>query len=653
MAKTNIEAQVVALRVANELALKLKLEFKLAQDLRKFLKKQIVQFQESYANVGLIYGASQYNDELKNILYKHYKIIGSNFSKRIRQQSTKELMGVVEVKGYDQNINHKIDAYAIFRSNMQAKLINQNTVDELHKAVTLVRHKATLDNQLLSDKQIADIASSKLKAQIPSRAKTIAITETQNMAEKSKFIEAVEINTMLGFKSFTIETKEQGVSKEWITVLDERTRPAHAAADSQVVDSEEPFIVDGEKLMFPGDDSLGASIGNVINCRCSVSYNVNLSNSADIDNGNSASTAINDFINVSKEEDSLSRIPNVNIPEAPLLKPTYSEGQEVGAIRGYVAINNQPSLTGDITNKETNIVKTNFPKNTPEGKMPIFYSDTEEGKKLVGYMNLDKALDDRVGTFLQGEVFKTSEVYKLVENNKIKGLSLDYNVIKAKNLSNGTRVLQEIELNGVNITKTETTKGARLLPLEVNKDPFGMEPYRLLDPDKYYEEVTYQGRQAVHIRGYANIYNEITTHGSYITRSVIEDSVNDLKSRKVTNIPMYFSHKQNIDNLIGTYPVEKMVFTDRGLFVDGYIFLDTKPGKGAFQAWVQKGDLPEMSVGVDLSKNGKLAEESLHFTTLTESDGKTLFLLDKYDLSEISLVQRGSSVGSVLVPIDK
>jgi uncharacterized protein with gpF-like domain len=49
---------------------------------------------------------------------------------------------------------------------------------------------------------------------------------------------------------------------------DEKVRPAHVEANGQIVPFKQPFDVDGQSLMYPGDMSLGASIDNVINCRC-------------------------------------------------------------------------------------------------------------------------------------------------------------------------------------------------------------------------------------------------------------------------------------------------------------------------------------------------------------------------------------------------
>lgn len=54
--------------------------------------------------------------------------------------------------------------------------------------------------------------------------------------------------------------------KQWVATLDSRTRPAHLAAHGQTVGLDEAFVVDGERMVFPGDP--GASAANVVNCRC-------------------------------------------------------------------------------------------------------------------------------------------------------------------------------------------------------------------------------------------------------------------------------------------------------------------------------------------------------------------------------------------------
>ena len=85
----------------------------------------------------------------------------------------------------------------------------------------------------------------------------IARTETTRV-ESSARQDVGEEGIKLGFK----------MKKQWISTGDGLTRPAHLDADGQIVDIDKPFIVDGEELMYPGDES--GSAANVINCRCTM-----------------------------------------------------------------------------------------------------------------------------------------------------------------------------------------------------------------------------------------------------------------------------------------------------------------------------------------------------------------------------------------------
>jgi uncharacterized protein with gpF-like domain len=60
------------------------------------------------------------------------------------------------------------------------------------------------------------------------------------------------------------------LQKSWLSTRDARTREAHASVDGQLAELEGYFIVDGEELSYPGD--INGSAGNVINCRCTVTY---------------------------------------------------------------------------------------------------------------------------------------------------------------------------------------------------------------------------------------------------------------------------------------------------------------------------------------------------------------------------------------------
>lgn len=88
------------------------------------------------------------------------------------------------------------------------------------------------------------------------RARRIARTET---------ISAMNAATLEGWRQ-----SEVIGGKEWACACDKVSREWHKNADGQQVPLEEPFIVGGEKLMHPGDSSMGASAKNVIHCRCTM-----------------------------------------------------------------------------------------------------------------------------------------------------------------------------------------------------------------------------------------------------------------------------------------------------------------------------------------------------------------------------------------------
>lgn len=75
----------------------------------------------------------------------------------------------------------------------------------------------------------------------------------------------------------TGKVSEDQIERVWGATSDGRTRPDHRAMDGQKVPGlQTPFVApDGSKLMFPGDTSMGASAGMIINCRCTSRLKIN------------------------------------------------------------------------------------------------------------------------------------------------------------------------------------------------------------------------------------------------------------------------------------------------------------------------------------------------------------------------------------------
>jgi hypothetical protein len=94
------------------------------------------------------------------------------------------------------------------------------------------------------------------------RGETIGRTEalqSLNAAEYEAAMQAVDLGA----------TKTSAVKKEWDSAGDKRVRFSHRMLNGQRVALDEPFVSpSGARMRYPGDTSLGAPGGEVINCRC-------------------------------------------------------------------------------------------------------------------------------------------------------------------------------------------------------------------------------------------------------------------------------------------------------------------------------------------------------------------------------------------------
>jgi hypothetical protein len=83
---------------------------------------------------------------------------------------------------------------------------------------------------------------------------------------RSEIVSASNQGSIIGAKSTGLK-----LNKQWLsTPQPTRTRQWHLSADGQERDIDEDFIVNGEKMGYPGDPRGSAS--NTVQCRCTVTY---------------------------------------------------------------------------------------------------------------------------------------------------------------------------------------------------------------------------------------------------------------------------------------------------------------------------------------------------------------------------------------------
>jgi hypothetical protein len=242
-------------RGQKQLKKKLKLERKLSAKMRKFFRKQNAQFLELQEEYGITIDAANNQDELNDILAEHYRATADVFQPDIVDEFNRALedAGEPTVDKDDPELLGALLFFILSNSRQSAQWITDTSNSEIGAALTDADDDARAAHRTLQARNIP-------------RANTIAATETQKAAEGTKQLIAEEMEGLAGAAAGVALLMR--TIKIWITRMDARVRPPHQAAEFQEVLLRDPFLVGGEFLMHPGDNSLGASAWNTINCRC-------------------------------------------------------------------------------------------------------------------------------------------------------------------------------------------------------------------------------------------------------------------------------------------------------------------------------------------------------------------------------------------------
>ncbi len=184
------------------------------------------------------------NSQLKTALFNNYMVAGKTFGDIVLDEIKKTRATPKE------DFYAELRAYAKTWSAIRVTEITNTT----KKAIALIIRKG-MESEL-TNREIAKNILQTGKITSKTRAATIARTETHSAATSS--IHDAMVKT--GF----METHT------WVSVADKSTRAAHLVAHGQTKKIDEPFIVWGEKLMWPGIPTGTAK--NIIKCRCAEAF---------------------------------------------------------------------------------------------------------------------------------------------------------------------------------------------------------------------------------------------------------------------------------------------------------------------------------------------------------------------------------------------
>ncbi|MDH3325163.1 MAG: hypothetical protein OEM38_00435 [Gammaproteobacteria bacterium] len=253
-------------------------KIKLEKSLHKTFNEISAMIATDFVNDTLILG--NYDERIEDALTDHYELVGGTFSKKMGDRLPEDQ------KPDDSELAEIAAALALYymvRAPKQRRHIQATTaknVAEADKFAIDYRVSQAQDGIHTTRREERVVAGNKLNQHLKNRGITIATQETQTIAETAKH---AEVSILAGGQpDFAVSNRNNlGVKKTWWTQGDEKVRRYgqnefdHVTADLQEVDTNSPFTVSGESMMYPSDDGLGASLGNIINCRCGSEYSDN------------------------------------------------------------------------------------------------------------------------------------------------------------------------------------------------------------------------------------------------------------------------------------------------------------------------------------------------------------------------------------------
>lgn len=201
-------------------------------------------------------------DELNRPEYEEYfsKVRVSEEEKQKRIETALQieeaaLLGFSTVQ-YDHQINQMISWLSLQRALQESfrKVAKQYVDDDFME--NHVRNTA-LNIALTTYQNLQDNYSEDSYWLSDDRAVSIAKTESSVILDHTEYAEA----RRKGYRY-----------KRWDTVMDGKERETHGEANGQIALIGELFEVGGALMMHPCDDSLGAGVDEIVNCRCSCTF---------------------------------------------------------------------------------------------------------------------------------------------------------------------------------------------------------------------------------------------------------------------------------------------------------------------------------------------------------------------------------------------
>nr|AKH47393.1 hypothetical protein P12026_05 [uncultured marine virus] len=223
---------------------------------KKYYKGEYKKGIESFVSEGQTNFALLFDDkDLLKIYRDLYTDIGLRFAKWYAKNYDKYLTKGVNPNQYVDQWTNKFASFGTAVGAQRVTLVSGTAKKTL----------IGITQQLMRDPEFMSLGNQQKGRILNSQFSRYS----KNQAERLVRTEATAAANFATMESATTIFPGSQMRKEWIASFDDRTRSTHSeAGSSDPIPYNDPFMVGGSFLMYPGDPSGPAA--EVINCRCSV-----------------------------------------------------------------------------------------------------------------------------------------------------------------------------------------------------------------------------------------------------------------------------------------------------------------------------------------------------------------------------------------------
>lgn len=258
-------------KAKSDLKIKMAAEKTFMRELNSLFNRMMKDFLVQYSASSQIMNVDDYQNDWSALFKKHYDRVQNAF------------MGTV-LKGVDLDediitkdeiltaVSQLLLEWRNETAPRQAEITNQTTSKDMYESVRRALDDSARDGLPMDRRSIGLLATAYLRRKTNPRKESIAVFQTQSAAESTKNIEALETGRQVRERRPDVFVAKD--TKSWQDMGDKKVRPSHTEAtqNNQHILIDEPFRVGDSLMMYPTDTSLGASLREIMRCRCSAIY---------------------------------------------------------------------------------------------------------------------------------------------------------------------------------------------------------------------------------------------------------------------------------------------------------------------------------------------------------------------------------------------